>query len=97
VSLLLQQRCVHHISREAAAKCPVCGLFFCRECVTEHDGRMTCTSCVAAIQGPTEHRRTSRILMAAGAGGGILLAWIVLYEAGMWLAQMPDSFYGGVR
>lgn len=97
MSVLLQQRCVQHPTREAAAKCPICARFFCRECVTEQDGRMACTGCVAATQKPIDRGRSSMILLAMGSGGGLLLAWLVFYYAGMWLAQVPDSFYRGPR
>jgi len=97
VSVLLQQRCTHHPVREAAARCPVCQRYFCRECVTEHDGRMTCTTCVAAARGPATRGRGSMLLWTLGSCGGILLAWVMFYYAGMWLAQMPDSFYGASR
>ena len=97
MTVLIQQRCAHHPTREAAAKCPVCQRYFCRECVTEHDGRMTCTTCVAAAKEVVTHGRGSMLLLALGSSGGLLLAWLVFYYAGMWLAQMPDSFYGGSR
>ena len=37
--------CLHHPRREAAARCTSCGQPFCRECITELDGRMVCGSC----------------------------------------------------
>ena len=36
MSNLIHQRCSNHPGREAAVRCPECGRFFCRECVTEH-------------------------------------------------------------
>ena len=77
--------------------CPVCRRYFCRECVTEHDGRMTCTACVAALHAPAQGKRSSRFLLALGAGGGFLLAWFLFYYAGVWLARIPDTFYGAAR
>ena len=46
------QRCLHHGEREAIARCPECGSFFCRECITEHDERVLCASCLAKITRP---------------------------------------------
>jgi hypothetical protein len=46
---LVQQRCVNHPAREASARCPECGRFYCRECITEHDDRVLCASCLEKI------------------------------------------------
>jgi len=43
---LTHQRCHHHQFREAAARCPECGRYFCRECITEHADRVLCASCL---------------------------------------------------
>ena len=56
---LLDQRCSNHALREAAVQCPSCKRFFCRECVTEHAGRMICVNCVAAVR-PRENRSPQR-------------------------------------
>ena len=40
MSSLIHRRCLHHPAREAVALCPECRRFYCRECVTEHAGRM---------------------------------------------------------
>lgn len=40
-------RCQQHPGQAAAARCPSCQQSFCRECVTEHDGRMLCLACFA--------------------------------------------------
>ena len=46
MTALAHQRCFNHALREAAARCPGCGNFFCRECVTEHDDRVLCAACL---------------------------------------------------
>jgi hypothetical protein len=46
-------RCALHAGREAAARCPVCTRHFCRECVTEHHGRLLCFAC---LKEETTHR-----------------------------------------
>src|SRR5277367_645482 len=46
---LRQKRCVNHPQREASARCPECGKFYCRECISEHDDRILCASCLARI------------------------------------------------
>jgi hypothetical protein len=95
MSALLHQRCLNHASREAVARFLVCRRFFCRECVTEHRGRMICATCIAAdsrVAGDSAGlRRTLGSVFAAG--GGFLLAWLIFYYAGMMLARVPSDFF----
>lgn len=97
---LLLQRCFHHADREAAARCPSCQRFYCRECVTEHEGRMTCANCVARLHAPQSTKRSGSRLFKSAMGsifsiGGILLAWLIFYYLGMGLARIPSTFHGG--
>lgn len=89
---LIDQRCFHHPSREAVVRCPVCRRYFCRECVTEHDGRMICASC-AAEDAPEAVRQSSTLKWIAGAGAGFLLAWLIFYYLGVTLARIPSDFF----
>ena len=43
---LSKKKCFNHSGREAAARCLECKNFFCPECITEHDGRLTCSNCL---------------------------------------------------
>ncbi|MFN7139481.1 MAG: rhomboid family protein, partial [Limisphaerales bacterium] len=54
---LTQQHCLNHFTREAAARCPECKQFFCRECITEHDDRVICAGCLRKLQQPTEEKK----------------------------------------
>ncbi len=95
---LVQQRCQFHAYREAVARCPECGRFFCRECVTEHEDRMICASCLRRIaatpaSAPGVWRTMMRQVLALGAG--LILAWCVFYAAGRWLAGLPGEFHEG--
>lgn len=91
---LIDQRCHHHASREAVVRCPQCRRFFCRECVTEHDGRMMCVSCVPARGG---HAGTSSFAPWIVAGcAGFLLAWVMFYYLGVIFARIPSDFFGDV-
>lgn len=97
MSALLDQRCFHHALREAAVQCPSCKRFFCRECVTEHAGRMICVNCVAALSRKDETTaRTARIRWTAMAAVGIVIAWIVFYYLGQTLARIPSEFHSPV-
>ncbi|MCE5277950.1 MAG: rhomboid family protein [Planctomycetaceae bacterium] len=97
MTVLTHQRCFHHASREAAARCPQCRRFFCRECVTEHDGRVICAACLAAMMNPP--RRGSGLLAGAAATllamMSLLIAWMFFHYLGAVLQRLPDTFHGG--
>ncbi|MGD1090468.1 MAG: rhomboid family protein [Bryobacteraceae bacterium] len=94
---LIHERCWHHSSREAAVRCPECRRFYCRECVTEHQGRMVCAACVARLAGraAVDASGLHRLAWIAAAVGGLLLAWAVFYYLGVMLARIPSDFFGG--
>src|ERR1700675_5028714 len=50
---LRHARCLFHPLREAAARCPHCGGTFCRECVTDEDGKLACPPCLRRMARPT--------------------------------------------
>jgi hypothetical protein len=94
---IAQERCFNHGRREAAAMCLSCHRFFCRECVTEHQGRLLCASCLARESG-TKPRRRARL---AGIGRAAMLAlsvltlWLFFYLIGQGLLALPSSFHQG--
>jgi hypothetical protein len=94
---LSQQRCFNHLTREAAARCPECGRFFCRECVTEHSGRLMCTPCLhQAAQGPLLRRRgLAGVLRAAQLLTGIFVLWFFFYCLGQALLSIPATYHEG--
>jgi len=51
-SWLRRARCAVHTEREASAQCRGCGRLFCRECVTESEGAVFCSPCLAARTAP---------------------------------------------
>lgn len=94
---LVQEKCFNHRLREAVARCPRCGRFFCRECVTEHGEQVVCAECLRGLTRRAERRRarwqTGRLL---GAGAvGVLAAWLVFYAVGRVLLLLPTSFHEG--
>ncbi len=100
--LLTRQRCTIHLEREAAARCPSCERFFCRECVTEHDGRLLCAACLralfAAAQRPARARRSWRKPLLAAARVAVLafslfLSWFFFDLLGRKLVSLPDEFH----
>jgi hypothetical protein len=79
----LHQRCWNHEAREAVCRCPECLRGFCHECVTEHESRLLCATCLAAAS-QTPHAKTSSwksLLPTAMLLGGLVLAWIFFYAA----------------
>jgi len=91
------QRCFRHGTREAVARCPQCHRFFCRECITEHEDRVLCSSCLEkALQKEAieSHgfRMFRRILNSAFS---LLLLWFFFYLVGKALILLPTSFHDG--
>ena len=98
-SSIAGQRCFVHDSREAAARCPVCRNAYCRECVTEHEGRVVCAGCLK--KSVSEHkagrRRFARLAAAALPLLGLLLAWLFFYGVGQALMLIPASVHDGTE
>ena len=90
------QRCSNHPGREAAARCPECGRFFCRECVTEHEDRVLCSACLASAGGAKAAARGQGIVGKTVAFAGSLTAlWLLFYLLGRGLLALPSSFHEG--
>ncbi|MBI5725996.1 MAG: rhomboid family protein [Planctomycetes bacterium] len=95
-----RQRCFNHASREAAARCPACRRYFCRECVTEHGGRLLCAGC---LRGSGEVRRSGGSLAGALSMAGRLVLCAISLAAGGWifyllgrlLICLPNQFHEG--
>ena len=83
----LNQRCWNHEAREAACRCPACGRSYCRECVSEHDGRLLCAACLSAltVRRVEETGGLRRLAPPAMIAAGILLAWLIYWAAGVGL------------
>ena len=94
---IAQQRCFLHEFREAVARCPLCRNAFCRECVTEHEGRVVCAACLKKIliEQSAKKRRFLRLVAAALPIIGLLIAWIVFYGIGRTLMLVPASVHDG--
>lgn len=93
---IAHQRCFNHAGREAVARCPGCNRYYCRECVTEHEGRVLCAACIAQEKtraGGPPHRRliwqVAQFLLA------LLVLWGFFYALGQGLLALPSSFHEG--
>ena len=94
---LTYQRCLNHAQREAVARCPSCGQFFCRECITEHDDRVICAACLRRLtRASLLRRRAFSGLLRVGQGAlGLVAAWFFFYLMGDRLLRLPASFHEG--
>jgi hypothetical protein len=91
------QRCFNHEQREAVARCPECGRFFCRECVTEHEERAICAMCLKSLTGERPVRRPHlRVVATVGSVVlGFFILWLMFYGLGYALLLMPTAFHQG--
>jgi hypothetical protein len=97
---LARQRCLLHPLREAAARCPSCREFFCRECVTEHEARFICASCLRKLVAARGEKKTARTVLAAAFAAvrlcaALVLVWLAFYLVGLSLARAPSTFHDG--
>jgi hypothetical protein len=92
-----QQRCLNHATREAVARCPECGQFYCRECITEHDDRVICAACLKKLADASTRpaRRVPSVAPLASALGGITLTFLFFYITGRLLVALPDEYHEG--
>lgn len=93
---LVRQRCFNHSQREAVACCPECSRFFCRECVTEHDDRVMCASCIEGSgQEENVRKRPEGLLLLLKCAAGIVVLWLLFFFVGRSLLMLPTSFHDG--
>jgi len=91
---IVQERCFNHASREAVARCPECGRTFCRECISEHDDRAICASCLKRLSQEAVRRyRMVWLARLAQVLVGVLLLWSSFNLLGRALLTIPSSFH----
>ncbi len=92
-----REKCFNHAFREAAARCPECGRFFCRECVTEHESRVLCTTCLAEREAASGKKtgRFKGLLRPVHFLIGLLTLWLCFYYLGRTLILIPAPFHEG--
>jgi hypothetical protein len=95
MSLLSQQRCLNHGTREAVARCPECRFYFCRECITEHDDRLICASCLKKITRAPEKKtwRLGGLIRVGQAVFGVFTVWLFFYLAGQGMLSFETYFH----
>jgi hypothetical protein len=97
MSTLALQRCLHHVEREAVARCTSCTEHFCRECIVEHEGRVICSECRGKLLQKTGRRTGFGKHVAAGLHLtiSIFVLWFSIYLFGKTLLLIPSSFHEG--
>jgi hypothetical protein len=95
--IVSRQRCFHHYQREAVARCPECNRFYCRECVTEHEDRLLCASCLAKLSQPEirERRSFRTVAIFFQSLAGLVVLWIVFYYVAQILLTIPSPVHEG--
>ena len=90
--------CFNHPVRTASARCPECNRHYCRECITEHDDRVICAVCLAAITGDAEatSSRVRWIWQWVIVLVSVFSLWFIFFSAGQLLLRMPSSFHDGL-
>ena len=95
---LHQRQCLNHAAREAVARCPECGHFYCRECIAEHEDRVICAACLRKMLRPVEKERRpvmAWLMRATAFGFSLMLGWLAFYSIGKILLSIPTRFHDG--
>jgi hypothetical protein len=92
---LTSQRCLIHVDRQAVARCPGCANYFCRECITEHQGKFLCSNCLGRTPSSSgsAHRTAGWLMAALGTIGGLAVAWTFFYLIGRLLILIPSNLH----
>jgi len=87
---MISARCLNHEDRLAAARCLACGNSFCRECVTEHGGRLICAACLRKLQPAASAHRSwqRRLTVPVMAIAALTGSWLLFYATGWWLEDV---------
>lgn len=87
--------CCLHPQRGAAGICKGCARPFCRECLTEHDYRFLCKSCMAALVAADARRATlwAWISRPAAAIASFLAVYLTFFAFGKIIALIPPEYH----
>jgi len=82
-----------HPLREAAARCPHCGGTFCRECVTDEEGKLACPPCLRRTARPpapklSMARRFRQVLAGLAALASLMALFFAIL---LWRVNTPEE------
>lgn len=99
MSPVVAARCLLHPHRESVARCPECRQAFCRECITEHAGRVICAACLRKLTPPLVRtpRRVGWLIRPLQLGSGLVVGWLCFYLLGRLLLQIPSEWHEGTK
>lgn len=96
---LHQRQCLNHGAREAVARCPECGHFFCRECIVEHEDRVICAACLRKLLRQSERHGKSTIFRWSARATAfclsLIIGWLAFYWTGKILLSIPVDVHNG--
>lgn len=94
---LAQTRCYHHSHREAVARCPDCARYFCRECISDYQGKALCAQCLSqSVRETIPNKRIPAYLLSGlCALAGFMLTWFLFYMLATLLIRIPSEFHEG--
>lgn len=98
---VLRQTCFNHPGRDAAARCPECRRFYCRECIAEHMDRVLCANCLKKetdSEPAVSRKRTaaaSFLLAGFQCVTGLFFLWMLFQFFGQLLLRIPSDFHDG--
>ncbi len=92
---LARKRCFNHSDREAVACCLECGNFYCRECITEHDDRLICSTCLREQGKPSAKAMLAQddVLVLLSVIFGFAVAWLCFYLTAQILLSVEDESF----
>jgi len=97
---LRHARCLFHPLREAAARCPLCGGTFCRECVTDEDDKLACPPCLRRMARPPAPKASLARRFRQTLAGFIALAClaVLFFTLLRWRVNTPELHlkFGGL-
>lgn len=90
---LRHARCLFHPLREAAALCPSCRGTFCRECVTDDEGKLACPPCLRRMARPPEPRPslTRRLRQILGGLAALAALTALFFALLRWRVNTPEA------
>jgi hypothetical protein len=90
---LRHARCLFHPLREAAARCPHCGGTFCRECVTDEEGKLACPPCLRRLAHPRATKASPARLFREVLAGLAAFVCLAIFFFGLlhWRMNTPEQ------